>query len=301
MPLIRPTNRILAAIALTVGCFISGCGHPGWQQVDSQNLRIHYRAGSVAAAETLKAVQIYERTYQAARQFLPADTPHNKIDIYLYDELTERAYADPEHGAVHIMYGPRYRLTSVHEFLVVMLVPLNPAAPPGIRAGLHKSQSKLRYAMQKRLEDRSRDPSQRWPRRPDLAVLIEQPSRDDETEMLAGSFIRFLLHELGEEAFWEFYREVTAENWREILPRYLQRSIEETEEDLRQYIIERVEQVPGAIPVVSRAKGKKMVFNLEQSVRLVQNNQTGLPHSARGLWRDGSHPWSQDWTERKFH
>ncbi|MCA9392962.1 MAG: hypothetical protein KC900_02060 [Candidatus Omnitrophica bacterium] len=232
---------MLCAVWLAGGCQINR-----WQTLDTPHLRLHYRPGSVAAKELMKVVQIYERTYAAARTLLPEGTPSRTVDVYLYDELKERAYAEPEKEAIHIMYGPRYRLTSVHEFLFVMYSPLNPQVPPGIRQGLFKSQSKLRYAMQRRLEDRSLEPSRRWPPALDLSRLMDDPGADADTGMLAGALIRFLLSELGEETFWRMYMVIRADNWREVFQSYLKRDPDTLAADLREYIISRVEQVPGA-------------------------------------------------------
>lgn len=223
-----------------------GCQNPAWRLAETEHLRIHYRPGSVAAQELSRVKQIYERTYVAARQFLPADVTPPRLDIYLYDELTERGYADPERLTVHLMYGPRYRLTSVHEFLVVMFVPLHPDVPPGIAQGLYQSQSKLRRAMQRRLEDRTEDPARRWPPVADIARLVKNPPAGTEETVLAGALVRFLLAELGETEFWNWYRETTTENWEQTLTRYLDRDISTTATDLRRYIISRTELVPGA-------------------------------------------------------
>lgn len=75
---------------------------------------------------------------------------------------------------------------------------------------------------------------------------MDDPGADADTGMLAGALIRFLLSELGEETFWRMYMVIRADNWREVFQSYLKRDPDTLAADLREYIISRVEQVPGA-------------------------------------------------------
>lgn len=216
-----------------------------WQSVDTENLRIHYRAGSVAAQDLDKIKIIYERTFVAARQFLPENVPTMTIDVYLYDELKERAYADPEQRSIHIMYGPRYRLTSLHEFLLVLFTPLNPDVPPGFSLGLYQSQSKLRHSMQLCIEHQNRNKQPEWPQQIDIGHLLTQAHQNREQKMLAGAFVRFLLEELGEEKFWDFYLKLRPDNWRPLLGTSLGRDENRLAQDFRNFLAEKITQTFG--------------------------------------------------------
>lgn len=236
-------QSILPIILLAV---LWGCGKAGWQSVETDQLILHYRAGSYAERNLEQAVAVYEDSLQAARRLLPQVRLKGKVKVYLHDHLDKLGFTLADRREVHFRYDEEFRLTSMHEFLHIFLHRLNPKAPLRFEEGvcrMHEARTVRdgnRRVQVPLVQLGKRAAPETWR----LTEIFQDFYDTDDQGNLAAAFAAFAMQEHGEERFWTFYGDLRKDVWQKPLEVYFGQDAPTIESRFVAYM-ERIPNPPG--------------------------------------------------------
>lgn len=230
-------------VALTV---FTGCGQNGWRSTETDHLILYFQPDSFAERALDQAVTEYEDSYQAARRLLPQVELEGKIKVYLHEGLGRMGFTRAAVREVHFRYDAQFRLTSMHEFLHVLLYQFNRRAPLRFEEGV----CRVHEVRSVRDGDRTvpvplvrlakRMPAELWR----VKEVFRDAYETDGEGNLAAAFAAFAIQEHGMDRFWEFYAQLREGAWQKPLEEYFDSDLASVEKRFIGYM-NRLPDPPG--------------------------------------------------------